>query len=81
MDGEERTTKYAEGAKWETELLFAVRQSCTFAYFAHFVVKSDSDNGALRIKLQTDRLDRINRIFRIDDFVRSRIWRTPPFYR
>jgi hypothetical protein len=57
MDGEERTTKYAEGAKWETELLFAVRQSCTFAYFAHFVVKSDSDNGTLRIKLQTDWLE------------------------
>jgi hypothetical protein len=44
MDGEERTTKYAKGAKRETKLLFkgeSDRQSSTFAYFAHFVLKSD----------------------------------------
>jgi hypothetical protein len=40
-NGEERTTKYAEGAKRQARLLFAVRQSSTFAYFAHFVVKID----------------------------------------
>jgi hypothetical protein len=40
-NGEERTTKYAEGTKSQTKLLFAVRQSSTFAYFAHFVVKID----------------------------------------
>jgi hypothetical protein len=36
MDGEEGTTKYANGAKREAKL-----QSSTFVYFAHFVVKSD----------------------------------------
>jgi hypothetical protein len=35
MDWEERTTKYAKGAKKQAKL-----QSITFAYFAHFVVKS-----------------------------------------
>jgi hypothetical protein len=36
VDGENGTTKYAEGAKREAKL-----QSSTFAVFAHFVVKSD----------------------------------------
>jgi hypothetical protein len=40
MDGEEGTTKYAKGAQGEAKLLFAVRSLISFAYFAHFVVKS-----------------------------------------
>ena len=40
MNGEERTTKYAKGAKREAKLLsMDESQSTTSAYFAHFVVK------------------------------------------